>query len=299
VNVIENRRNVHAVDNTTLQTPEQGGYVGEDGAVTQLPETEQETEATKSETGTTKKENGTTKKETTSRAPATEPPKTTEQGQGNQGHNGKGKVIYLTFDDGPTAVTDDVLTVLDRYKVKATFFVIYQKGGEERLREIQRRGHTIGLHSYSHKYNEVYASTDAFFEDLQKVSDYVEGATGIKSKLIRFPGGSSNEVSKKYSPGIMTKLVPMVKEKGYVYFDWNCENGDANGNNISPRSLVEKTIKTAPKSANHICVLMHDGPGKKTTAQALPGIIEYFRDAGYAFESLNMNSYAVHHAIHN
>lgn len=124
----------------------------------------------------------------------------------------------------------------------------------------------------------------------------VEKFTGEKSMLIRFPGGSSNTISKKFVPGLMTKLTKEVQEKGYQYFDWNCDSTDASGNNVPVERLVENA--TSGK-AQHINILMHDTDAKDTTVEALPKIIEYYRGQGYAFKALTKDSFAPHHHVNN
>ena len=124
----------------------------------------------------------------------------------------------------------------------------------------------------------------------------VKEATGVESKLIRFPGGSSNTVSKQYCPGLMTKLTKAVQEKGYQYFDWNCDSTDASGNNVPVKTLVENATSS---SARHINILMHDTDAKGTTVEALPDIIKHYRSQGYAFEALTVDSYPAHHSVNN
>lgn len=207
------------------------------------------------------------------------------------------KIVYLTFDDGPSENTGKILDILKKYNAKATFFVT---GNNQKYDNLMKRaseeGHAIGLHTYSHNYKEVYASEEAYFKDLQKISDLVEKVTGIKSHIIRFPGGSSNTVSAEYSKGLMTVLTKKVQEKGYQYFDWNCDSTDASGNNIP----VEKLIKNATScSSQHINILMHDTDAKRTTVKALPKIIEHYREAGYVFKPITVDSYTAHHGINN
>ena len=207
------------------------------------------------------------------------------------------KIVYLTFDDGPSENTGKILDILKEYNVKATFFVT---GNNQKYNNLMKRahdeGHTVGLHTYSHNYKEVYASEDAYFKDLQKISDLVEQVTGEKSYVIRFPGGSSNTVSAEYSKGLMTILTKKVQEKGYQYFDWNCDSTDASGNNVP----VDKLIKNATScSSQHINILMHDTDAKDTTVEALPKIIEHYRAAGYTFKGITVDSYSAHHGVNN
>lgn len=210
-----------------------------------------------------------------------------------------GKVCYLTFDDGPTNNTLEILKILDEYQIKATFFVIDTPQTEiEYVKQIHAAGHTVGLHSASHNYAQIYSSTDAYFADLNKISNSVKNIIGIESKVIRFPGGGSNMVSKKYSPGIMTKLAPMVSEKGYTYFDWNVSSGDADSVTPSTTKIINNVLAGA-KNKNSICVLMHDAKAKTTTVQALPKIIEGLKNMGFSFAPLTAESHGYHHSINN
>ncbi|MBQ8766236.1 MAG: polysaccharide deacetylase family protein [Clostridia bacterium] len=206
----------------------------------------------------------------------------------------KGKTVYLTFDDGPSIYTDEVLDILDKYGVKATFFVVNGKNNHI-MKEIVDRGHTIGLHCYRHVYSEIYASDEAYFEDLQKIHDVVKKETGVDADIIRFPGGGSNTISKKYSKGIMTRLTASVVEKGYTYFDWNCYNGDADGANTVEKQL--NNIAQFPRGAKNIVVLMHDN--KEATIKSLPKIIEYFQSCEMTFGVLTKDTEYTNHPVYN
>lgn len=207
------------------------------------------------------------------------------------------KTVYLTFDDGPSENTDKILDILKKYNAKGTFFVTgNNKKYNDSLKRIIDEGSTVALHTYSHDYAKVYASEEAYFDDLQKISDMVKSVTGVESKVIRFPGGSSNTVSRKYCPGLMTELTKAVQKKGYQYFDWNCDSTDASGNHIPVDTLVANATSS---SAQHINILMHDTAAKDTTVKALPRIIEYYKKHGYSFEPLTADSYPVHHSVNN
>lgn len=164
----------------------------------------------------------------------------------------KGKTVYLTFDDGPSQYTPEILDILDEYGVKATFFVVNGKYNYV-MKDIVDRGHQIGLHCYKHVYSEIYDSDEAYFKDLKKISDVVKKETGVESKLVRFPGGGSNTISKKYSKGIMTRLSQSVVEMGYGYFDWNCTNGDADGANTVVKQVIN--CSKFPRGEKNIVVL--------------------------------------------
>ena len=207
------------------------------------------------------------------------------------------KVCYLTFDDGPSENTLKILEILKKYNVKATFFVINSKQIGY-VKNIYEAGHTVGLHSATHNYSKIYSSTDAYFNDLEEISNKVESIIGIKPNVIRFPGGSSNTVSKKYCKGIMSRLTKLVAEKGYYYFDWNVESGDANQNTAS-YTYIRNNVLSGAKNKNTACVLMHDSSAKTTTVQALPEIIEGLSKMGYRFEALSDKANGYHHRVNN
>ena len=231
------------------------------------------------------KKNPTTTRNNNSTAPVTLPTPTPSTG----------KTVYLTFDDGPSSYTPQILDTLDKYGVKATFFV--KNGGKYNyvMKDIVNRGHSIGLHTYSHDYKKIYSSDTAYFNDLNKISDLVYEQTGVRTKIMRFPGGTSNTVSKNHSKGIMSRLSKSVTEQGYVYFDWNCSNGDAGGANTVQKQLNE--CSRYPKSASTVVVLMHDT--KSTTRDALPKIIEYYQSCGFKFGVLTTSSPRVQHRANN
>ena len=206
------------------------------------------------------------------------------------------KVAYLTFDDGPSINTEKLLDVLDDYDVKATFFVIYHKNMAKKYKAIAERGHTLALHSYSHSYSKIYRTEKGYYQDLDKIHDYVEKVTGVDSRIIRFPGGSSNTVSKKYNKTIMSTLKKSVTEKGYVYHDWNIDSSDASGINRDPDLLVARVQAGLKKNKPVVDILMHDtGKSKTTTVEALPRIIEAVQAEGYKIEPLTMDSEPIQH----
>lgn len=207
------------------------------------------------------------------------------------------KVIYLTFDDGPCVYTSEILDVLAHYNVKATFFVTNQKPDYQHLiSRIHNEGHAIGVHTYSHLYS-VYQNDETFFADIQAMNDIIAVQTGSPTRLLRFPGGSSNTISKQYNQGIMSRLAKSVTDMGYVYFDWNVTSGDASGSYASrnPQKIASNVI--AGLKENSSIVLMHDMNG--ANIQSLPIIIEYALANGYSFAPLNENSPTAHHGINN
>lgn len=188
----------------------------------------------------------------------------------DSGERAKHKV-YLTFDDGPSTYTNDILDILDSYGVKATFFVI-GKDDEESLALYERiydEGHTLGMHSYSHVYSSIYESESAFLEDFNQLDALLENVTGQKPMFYRFPGGSSNTVSHID----MHVYIDCLNRMGVTYFDWNVSSGDASGNGVSVDSIVENSL-IGIEDRDTSVILLHDTATKKTTVEALPMIIE-------------------------
>ena len=213
----------------------------------------------------------------------------------NYESNGR-KVVYLTFDDGPSYLTQSFLDVLDQYGCKATFFVVgHDPDCYHLIKEAHDRGHTIGLHTYSHDYGEVYASPDAYYADLDAIAQVVKDQIGYVPCFIRFPGGSSNTISANYYSGIMSELVNSVQERGYQYYDWNASSGD--GSVHSAGELIE--IAKEGAGTENIILLCHDAGAKQSTLDALPSIIEYYRDQGYTFEAIDRSTMVPHHGVGN
>jgi peptidoglycan/xylan/chitin deacetylase (PgdA/CDA1 family) len=208
------------------------------------------------------------------------------------------KTCYLTFDDGPSYNTEKVLKILKQYNIKATFFVTgTHSDSYQYLKQIVDEGHTIGLHTYSHDYEEIYTSLANYMKDLKKIKELVKEKTGIDCKYIRFPGGSSNLVSKKYNVGIMKRLTKKVIDEGYQYYDWTCVNGD--GENVKTVSGLIKKAKEEIGDLEDIMFLMHDGSQNDITVKALPTIIEYLINQGYEFKVVDDNSPTFHHSVQN
>lgn len=179
--------------------------------------------------------------------------------------------VYLTFDDGPSKSTGEILDILSRYDVKATFFVVGKEDSDSReaIDRIVEEGHSVGLHSYSHEYSDIYSSVEAFAEDYMQLQDYVYQVTGQKSRLYRFPGGSSNTVSDID----MQEFADYLHEQGVEFYDWNVSSGDGGSMQLDVDSLVENCTKGITDRGTSI-ILLHDSADKKTTVEALPIIIE-------------------------
>ncbi len=206
--------------------------------------------------------------------------------------------IYLTFDDGPSeTITPKLLDILKEKNVKVTFFVINPKGLDHIIKRAHDEGHVIALHSFSHNYQSVYTSEENFFRELNLIRDKVEEITGIKSNLFRFPGGSSNTVSKKYNLGIVTRTTKTLLNQGYHIFDWNVSSGDAGGAQ-NKEQVYRNVINGLSKSRPNI-VLMHDSNNNYKTLNAIADIIEYGKKNGYVFKTIDQTTPMIRHRIAN
>ena len=202
--------------------------------------------------------------------------------------------IYLTFDDGPSSLTSQYLDVLKKYNVKATFF-INDKGYYDQVKRMHNEGHVVANHTASHNFAGIYSSTTAFWNDFNKLNATIKNLTGVDNKLFRFPGGSSNTVSRQYNRGIMTQLVKEANAKGLVYFDWNVDSDDA-GRARDGNTVYNNVVNSLSHSRANI-VLMHEG--KNYTLNALSRIIEFGINNGYNFATLNESSATAHHGVNN
>lgn len=193
------------------------------------------------------------------------------------------KTIYLTFDDGPSQHTSDILDILDRYNVKATFFVIYHddENSKNTYREIVKRGHTIAVHSASHQYTEIYKSVEDFLADFDIIYNQIEKVTGVKPELFRFPGGSLNS----YNIHIYQELIAEMLRRGFTYHDWNVSGGDADSN--ATRGSVYANVVENVKKHDKSVVLLHDSSSGVATLAALEDIIVDLQDSGYTFAKLD------------
>ena len=195
--------------------------------------------------------------------------------------------VCLTFDDGPSRTTPAVLEVLEREEVPATFFVVANDSNEKWLpliRQAQSSGHEIALHSASHKYSDIYRSPDAFWEDIDLLRQRLAGYADLTQiQCLRFPGGSTNTVSHKYGgDGIMKELKAEADQRGWRWVDWNVCAEDAAGEKLSAHEVC-RNVTRGSEGLDRCIVLMHDSPSTATTAEALPDIIRWYKDNGYAF----------------
>ena len=207
--------------------------------------------------------------------------------QVNNIYNGdEGKRVFLTFDDGPTEeVTTHILDILDKYNIKATFFVLGNrvKANPEILQREYNSGHYIANHGYSHKYSKIYKSVDSILDEYNKTEQAIRDALGNQeyaSHLFRFPGGSHGGPYEK----IKKKARKELNEKGIAYLDWSALTYDAEGAKTEKEIL--KNLKETMNGWDNVVILMHDSADKKITYESLEAVIKYLQEKGYAFKNM-------------
>lgn len=201
------------------------------------------------------------------------------------------RFVYLTFDDGPSRNTAKVLEILEKYNVKATFFVVGYEDEESAgyYRRIIEEGHTLAMHSYTHDYGVIYADMEAYARDVQSLSDLLTEATGIEPVFYRFPGGSSNSVSQIDIEGCKQYL----SERGIVYFDWNVSSGDGS-NATTPEAIIENVVNGVRERENSV-VLLHDSASKENTVAALEDLIQRLQEMKVTFLPITEDTVPVQH----
>lgn len=200
--------------------------------------------------------------------------------KGSEDNNKKEKIVYLTFDDGPSVSTNKVLDVLKEYNVKATFFLIGNqiKGQEDIVKRIQNDGHSIGLHTFSHNFNKIYSNNSNFIKEMKEDQDEINRVTGVRYNILRFPWGSKRHLN--------DEMLNLLGECNFKIYDWTIDSGDG----MRPKSSPYELFKNATKGCNDICpviVLMHCDYGHKNTYKALPSIIKFYKDNGYEFKTID------------
>lgn len=200
---------------------------------------------------------------------------------------GNEKTAYLTFDDGPSARTLEILAILEREQIKGTFFVVNKtsEAEDDILRQIIAAGHIVGMHSATHDYKKVYSSTESFVSDLKSNYDYIKQVTGYLPSVFRFPGGSTNS----YNNELVGELLSDMNRRGFLCFDWNCATGDASAARPDAQEQLQNVITTA-NNQKRLVILAHDSTLQKATVEALPSIIAWLRAEGYGFDVLDSNS---------
>lgn len=195
--------------------------------------------------------------------------------------NEEEKVVFLTFDDGPSELTPQFLEVLDSYGVHATFFVTYQPQFEATYKQIAENGNAIQIHTATHDYDSIYKSVDAYVADFNQAYDYVCSVIDKKPVCYRFPGGSTNS----YGKSIVRDIARTMEDKGFQFVDWNVSVGDGSAK-ATKESMVQK-IMAESEGKKHIVMLAHDSGTKSETLAALPQIIEYYKENGYTFKVID------------
>lgn len=187
--------------------------------------------------------------------------------------------VYLTFDDGPTKWTPQVLDILKEYGVPATFFVLGQlaEGQEDTIRRIVDEGHALGNHTYNHKYDELYGSFGNFWEQVKRTDDILRSITGQSVRLLRAPGGTATNFDAFY--------FYYLEQAGYRVHDWTVDSGDSKRRNVPAEEIVRNVKRS--KLTHEVNVLLHDGAGHGQSVKALPEIIEYYQEKGYRFAALD------------
>lgn len=190
------------------------------------------------------------------------------------------KTAYLTFDDGPSARTLEILEILKEHDVKATFFVITQNSDPDILKRIVEEGHALGIHTHTHRYKEIYGSVESYLADFQAAYDTIYQATSVKPGIFRFPGGSINS----YNRGIYQELISEMLRRGFLYYDWNVSTMDTIPH-IRPDKIVQHVISSV-EGKDNLFILAHDSHDKKSTVKALPEIITLLKEKGYVFDKI-------------
>lgn len=192
------------------------------------------------------------------------------------------KTVYLTFDDGPSKRTVEILDILKEQDIKATFFIVGKDGEKNKaiLKRIVDEGHTIAIHTYSHVYDNIYGSVENYLTDFNNTYNVIYDATGVKAELFRFPGGSIN----KYNSLFYKEITSELTRRGFTYYDWNASNGDA-ASNVTNNSVINNTINTS-LNKDRVILLMHDSEHKYPTVSGLSDIIKHFQSKGYKFDKI-------------
>lgn len=205
-----------------------------------------------------------------------------------EAQNPKQKVAYLTFDDGPSSMTPQLLSTLDNCRVKATFFVVGLQAETfpGALKQIAQQGHTIGVHSWTHQYPYIYKNTQNFLQDFNQLKDYIYKQTGTMPNICRFPGGTNNTVFRHYNSGaIMSDIVGLVHGMGFEYYDWNVSSGEASA--VPPsKDMIVKRVVSQCKNKNTAVILFHDTENRGYVT-AVPEIVAQLRSMGFDFETLS------------
>lgn len=200
------------------------------------------------------------------------------------------KTIYITFDDGPTKLSNDILDILKEENVKATFFVIGEliKENKETLIRMNNEGHSIGLHSYTHKRENLYFSKSSFLSEMKKTQAEIKDTVGLETNILRFPFGCNN-----ISYRINTSMVELLHEENLRIYDWTQDSGDGANYNLEPNRIFKNSIS----EKDSVILLLHCSNKHKNTVKALPYIIKYYKEKGYTFKTIDEQTKEQFHII--
>lgn len=212
-----------------------------------------------------------------------------------KGGKPRSNTLFLTFDDGPSAYTSRLLDILKKNEVTAAFFVTGTAAYRSMIGRAYREGHVIGAHCYVHAYNTIYASLEAYLDDLQKIQDVIYEQTGAYTRFVRFPGGTSNTVSKK-CVGLMTTLSKLIPQMGYQYFDWNASCGDG-ADHTAEETLAYFKQYVQKQKSGEIMMLCHDT--KYNTVCSVEEMILWAKAEGKEFGTVDLTIYPHHHGPKN
>lgn len=189
------------------------------------------------------------------------------------------KIVYLTFDDGPSKLTDQVLSILKEEKATATFFVLgeHAKQSPELIQRMKEAGHAIGNHTYNHEYDDLYSSFPRFWDQIKRTEEVVREITGVRPAMVRAPGGTYGHFDETY--------FKLMEQGGYKVFDWDVDSGDSKRRGVPAAEIVKNA--TSEKLKDEMIVLLHDGTGHEESVKALPEIIKFYKKHGYTFRALS------------
>ena len=234
------------------------------------------------------------------REPDNEKPEEERDGRSEEDEvdTGEGPYAYLTFDDGPSGNTIRVLDILKSNNIRGTFFVTGNNttGSNDVYRRIVREGHALGNHTYTHNFEKIYESPESFMEDFMKLENFLKELTGVRTDIMRFPGGSASQMAQDVSGYniIVEDLISRVTGKGYDYFDWNVSSGDGTAN-LPKDEIVDNVSEAADRVNGDIVVLFHDIDSKDSTVAALPEVIRELEKRGYTFLPLKHGAINIKH----
>lgn len=206
------------------------------------------------------------------------------------------KTVYLTFDDGPSWSTEKLLDVLKKYDAKATFFVVGNRIKDDLIVRMMDEGHGVGVHSYTHVFDQIYKDEQAFFSDFQLTQQAIFERTGSYTRIFRFPGGSANTISGR-NKGLMTRLTKIMEDMGYRYFDWNGSARDAENQAFTVMDYYNNIVGNIRAHSDYAIILQHDTNAQ--SVMAVESVLKWGIENGYTFRALDLTSPVMHSKVNN